>query len=131
MLWKRMRRLRKLTQHWIEVHVEAGVGAVIRVRCTAPQACEETAPDRRAEGCAVTEYFQDVGSEMLRPAAGSTAPLLIGRVEIRGAWEGTGDDAELWLEPVDHHAVTHDARPGGCCHNPAQDSTEDPHAHVK
>lgn len=115
-----------MTQHWIEVHVEAGAGAVIRVRCTVPQACEETASDRRADGCAVAEYFQDVGSGMLRPAAGSTAPLLIGRVEVRGAWEGAGEDAELWLEPVDHHAVTHDAHLGGCCYQAPPAAEEKP-----
>jgi hypothetical protein len=104
-----------MTRHWLEVHVVRGPGIMPRLRCENPTACS---PD----GCPLVRLFaEEVGSEAVRPSPFSTEPLLIGRVEVQGVIDEGG---ERWIQPLDHHAVTHDARPGGCCAPAAEDAEE-------
>lgn len=107
-----------MTRHWLEVHIETGVGTAPRLRCENPQVCGSTSAKG---GCQLVRLFKEVGPEMVRPGKFGTDPLLIGRVEL----QVLDVDGEIWVQPLDHHAVTHDARPGGCCATPTEEPPSD------
>lgn len=111
-----------MTRHWLEVHIETGVGIMSRLRCENPQACASASSEQAWVGCQLVRLFKEVGSEMVRPGKFGTNPLLIGRVEL----QALDVDGEIWVQPLDHHAVTHDGRPGGCCAPTASADEETP-----
>jgi len=54
-------------------------------------------PDDCQEKEVHQECFKDVGIEILRPVDES---IVLAKIEVIPEWEGHGEEAELWLNPV-------------------------------
>jgi len=83
-----------MTKHWIEAYVDHDTVS-FRLACEHPTACEETAEWARQLGCAVKDWFDDAGIDLLGFPRGVEVP--IGRIEVRCEWQGAAEDSELYL----------------------------------
>lgn len=89
------------TRHWVDIQV--GDGEIeYTLTCGDPGACQETVEESRHLGCAVKDYWNDMGTDLLSATGDATGdPVPVGRFEVTCEWQGYGPDAELYLHPAD------------------------------
>jgi hypothetical protein len=91
-------------KHWIETyfvpdeHDLPDIG--YKIVCEDREKC--SMDSGLGPGCYVDEYFDDCGSSMLQfvDEPGDIPTIPAGRAEVIPHWEGSGEDAELFLDLV-------------------------------
>lgn len=81
-----------MTQHFVEA--VCGDDTEFKLICTEPENCGQD-----GEGCEFLEEWKslDPNEAISKPAKAFT----FGRVEVNPEWRSTGDDAELWFNPIE------------------------------
>lgn len=86
----------KTTRHWVEAYVDVDQVS-FEVTCEHPKDCQETAEEVRSLGCAVKDFWSDMGPELFGFPRGERTTF--GKVEVACDWRGIGEDCELYLIP--------------------------------
>lgn len=91
-----------VTRHWVEAYV-AHDEVHFRLVCEYPEACMETGKDDRGISCAVADFFDDMGTDLLEFPRSDRR--MFGRIEVRPEWTGYEEDGECRLIPADSPAA--------------------------
>lgn len=86
-----------MTRHWVEAYVDNLDGVSFRLVCEEPGNCVDTLEEFRSAGCSVTEWFGEVGGELV--VFPPDKQVTFGTLEVAAKWRGFGEDAELELRP--------------------------------